>query len=245
MVVIASPLRLKLAVVTLFMSVPLVATEVIIATRSPWWNLPLRGMGYWSLAYFLLCFPIGLWILAGRRWAYSLLRVLLAVWLFASVSLAIKSRLPALGFFSLFLAMLTWLELTWLKRELGRSFLDPKIFWFQGLPRPISGLKCKIAGAESLLDLDVSRLDQDGAFVYVPYPKQKGPLPFKGLHRRKKFQLEFSYRDQKLVCAGNPVMHLNSGAGAGFQFADPGADSSKEIGSFVELLRAEGHAEWS
>ena len=214
---------------------------MILATRSPWWNLPLKGIGYWSLAYFLLCFPVGVWIISGRRWAYTLLWTLLAAWIFASVSMSFKHRLPSLGFFSIFLAMLSWLELAWLRRELGRSFFDPRMGWFQGLPKSIPGLTCILPGEAN--SAFVSRLDEDGAFVFVPYSAQTKWNPFKNLQRKKNQNLEFHFRDRKMTCLGQPIVYLNNGTAAGFQFTGLNPDLQTEIGEFVESVRSEGHAE--
>lgn len=143
--------------------------------------------------------------------------------------------------------MLSWIELTWLRRELGRSFLDPRIYWFQSLPKPIPGLKCRVGGSGDSEDLAVSRLDGDGAFVFVPYSMQRNLHPFKthlkSHQGRKKFPLEFEFRGSRLSCFGNPVIHLNRGIGAGFQFLVSSADARKEIGEFVERLRGEGHGD--
>jgi hypothetical protein len=126
---------------------------------------------------------------------------------------------------------------------MGRSFFDPQLRWYQGLPRPIPGLKCRLPGASPKSDFRVSRLDGDGAFIYV---ETEGTLKFSDLPES---EMIFSFRDRQVRCRGVPVRSLAKGAGfageagAGFQFRGMPPDSRKELGDFVEILRGEGHAQ--
>lgn len=247
MFILDPPLRLRLAAGALFFSIPLVICEVMIATRAPWWRLPYRSMAYWALAFLLITIPLAIWVMAGRRWVLPLLKVLLGTWVMVGLLLAIRMGSPSMGFFTLFLLALSVIESQWVTVEMGRSFLDPQMAWYQGLPKPIPGLKCQIqVGNTEPLQLDVSRIDQDGAFVFLPYHQNipaMMPLgsPLVPLLKKKDLEMVFQFRNRELMCKGVPISNVDKGMGAGFQFKNGSPDVRKEIGDFVEALRGEGY----
>lgn len=241
MVVISVPTRLRIATFALFLSIPVIAIEVVIATRSPWWNLPYRSIGYWCLAFALICFPISSWLMGGRKWALRLLIALLSLWVLESARMSIFFRYPALGFFTLLLGALCFLEVMWLQREMRRSFFDPQVQWYQSLPKPIPGLMCEIVSGEKSIDLRVSRIDRDGAFVFVEPVSGKVSNALASVLEKRKLELTFNFRDRRMSCQAAPTLSIAKGTGAGLRFLDVSADLGKEIGDFVEVLRGEGY----
>ncbi|MFZ9595389.1 MAG: hypothetical protein ACO3A2_04860, partial [Bdellovibrionia bacterium] len=144
MVVLQAPLRFKAAAFLLFLSVPLIALEVAISARVPWWDLPWVSLGYWAIAWTLITIPLVTWVLSAKRWAWNLCLILSVLWVLASLWTTIRLRYPPLGFFTLFLTFFLFLELIWLRAELGRSYMDPALAWYQGLPKAIQGLRAWI-----------------------------------------------------------------------------------------------------
>src|SRR5690349_3654266 len=100
--VIAVPTRLIFAVLTLFFCVPLAALEVVIATRAPYWKLPYQSMGYWGVAFLLICVPLSAWLLSAKKWALNITSILSFLWVLTTAGLAIRTRYPAMGYFTLF-----------------------------------------------------------------------------------------------------------------------------------------------
>jgi hypothetical protein len=241
MVVISVPLRLRLAALGLLFCIPLIAFEIVIANRASWWSLPYRGMGYWSLAFALICIPLSSWLMNAKRWAYPIAVVLAALWIGASAWVSIRMRYPPLGFFTLFLSAFFLIELLWLKFELDRSFFNPQLAWYQGLPKPIPGLRCQLVSGEKTLDVRVSRIDPDGAFIFSPFDLTKSPISLPSLLERKKLEMVFNFREYRFVCQGTPTLSFNRGVGAGVRFFGVSSDLRKEIGDFVEILRGEGY----
>ncbi|MGK5085955.1 hypothetical protein WDW86_00195, partial [Bdellovibrionota bacterium FG-2] len=133
-------LRTSSSLILLF--VPLAALETIIVSRSPWWNLPLHNMALWSgiVAGFLA--PMVIFILWGQRWAFRAAATFILTWIILGAWVSIRTRTPALGFFSLFMTLFSGGILLRLRQELLRSFLDPRIRWYESLPNPIPQLEC-------------------------------------------------------------------------------------------------------
>lgn len=238
---ITVPLRLKTAASTLLLCAPLVAIEVIIATRSPIWRLPYRGMGYWSLSYFLVSVLLIFGLFRAQKWAFPTTAVFFSGWLIASVWVALATHHPLLGFYSIFLLAFFTLELTWLHTELSRSFIDPELHWYQGLPKGIPGLSCSLDAGGRPLHLKVSRMDQDGVFLYATPKDQDSTLLLDILLQHKQVELTLCFEQNEVTCKGAPIVTIADGAGAGIQFLTHSADLRKNIGDFVEILRGQGY----
>ena len=233
--VFSIPVRLKCAVALLLLCVPLIALQVIVTFQSPWWNLPLHQIEYWSLAFSLICLPLCTWLLSAKKWAFLITSGLSVLWVFLSAWIALKGRNPSLGFYTVFLSLFLLGSLLWIRSELGRSFLDPQLFWYQGLPKPIPGLSCRVSVGDEMVQLRVSRFDQEGAFVF----EAKRKLEF--ISKIKALELSFQFRERKLICKGAPVVLTSTGNVLGVRFLRMSSDFKKEIGDFVEVLRGEGY----
>ena len=235
MKVISVPARFRVATGLLLLCVPLAAVETIIVSRAPWWKLPHQSIEAYSLATALLIAPLAAWMAHGKKWALNLTAVLAVFWCILSVWLSVQRRNTSLGFFTILL-MIFWSGLWfWLRHEMGRSFFDPELSWFQGLPKAIPGLECHIIKGGSNEGLRVSRLDRNGAFLFST-SNPLGPVS-----AGQKAELAFSFRDRQVRCWGLPIRVLERNMGAGFQFSGMSSDSQKELGDFVETLRGEGY----
>lgn len=234
MKVISVPSRLRFATAAVLLSVPLVALETIIATRSPWWRLPYPAIRLWGLVAILFFVPFGFWMSQGKRWAFRLTVGMGALWCGLTAWLSLRSRNPSLAFFGVLLGAYWTLMYAWLRHEMQRSFFDPGLRWFQGLPRPIPSLECEIQG-EAGGKVRVSRIDQDGAFLFANAPL--AAFSAEGGER----DLIFQFREARVSCRGVPVRTLDDRLGAGFQFLGMSPDARKDLSDFVENLRGEGH----
>jgi hypothetical protein len=198
-------------------------------------------MGYWSLAFALICIPLSAWIMNAKRWAIPIASGLAGAWIFASIWVAIRMRYPALGFYSIFLLLFFSIILPWLNHEMKRSFFDPQLTWYQGCPKPIPGLKCQLSSGERSVDLRVSRIDKDGVFLFSAMDGGRSPMVFGTLLERRKLEMVFTFKNHNIKCDGTPILTLGKGVGAGVQFVGISADQRKEIGDFVEVLVGEGY----
>ena len=238
---ISVPLRLRVAIGLIFLSVPWVLIEIALVTSAPWWKLPIRSMTYWGVIFTLICIPVSVWMAAGRKWAYSITVLLSGTWLLASIWLVIVMRLPSLAFFTFCLLIFQLCVLLWLKLELERSFMDPQMKWYQGAPKRVPGLECQVSLGDSKLDFRVSRMDRDGAFVVVHSQERASLELLPSFLSSKDIQLVFCFRQFKISCHGIPTLSMNEGLGIGIRFHGLSHDSKKELGDFVEVLRGEGY----
>jgi hypothetical protein len=241
MTVISVPLRLRILASTFFLSIPLIAIEVLIVSRAPVWNLPYRRALYWAMSYGLITFPLVSWILAGKRLAYLISVLLASFWVLTSASVALRMNYPVLGFFTVGLFGLLCFQFYWLSIELGRSFFDPELNWYQGLPSMIPGLVCHLGNGDRQVELKVSRMDRDGAFVFCKSTEVEKVQIVLGLIQHSRLSASFGFRSRIIQCFSRPILMADRGMGIGIQFVQMSADSRKEVGDFVEALRGEGY----
>jgi hypothetical protein len=180
-------------------------------------------------------------MMGAKKWAYFITAGLAALWFISSAWVSIRMRYPTLGFYTLILLAFFLLELLWLKIELQRSFFDPQLTWYQGLPKPIPGLKCELLLGEKPIDMRVSRIDTEGAFIFSLGRVTEIPGVLSVLVDRKKLEMSFVFRDRKITCQGSPTLALDRGVGGGIQFFGVSSDLKKEIGDFIEVLQGEGY----
>ena len=233
------PPRLRVSTALICFCVPLAALEVVISSRVPWWRLPYKVIGFWSLTAFLLSCPLCFWLLQGKKWAFQFFAAFGLTWVVASASMAMRFKHPPLGFFAIFLACYFGTLLYWLMNELKQTYFDPQLKWYQGLPKPIPGLRCRItlAGTKTREDFRVSRIDQQGVFVFSDRSVQEG------FESPGSARLELSFRDREVICEGLPMVALTRGRAVGFRFQAMTPDLNKKLGDFVENLRGEGYVE--
>lgn len=244
--VIRVPRALRAVSALILLSVPLVAAETILVLNAPWWRLPYTTIVYWAVTFSLLFLPVIYWITRGRQWALPLVGTLGVAWCLASASIAIATRNTSLGFFTIFL-MAYWVGLlAWLRLEMRRSFFDSGVAWYQSVPKAIPGLRCQVkfgpsAASESppstpsFTDVRVSRMDEDGTFVFSDTALGLNTVPI------GEADLVFRYRGREVSCHATAISLLPDRRGVGFQFSRMSPDSRKELGDFVWALRGEGY----
>lgn len=238
----ALPAGLRSATRLLLLAIPIAALETALAARAPWWRLPWSNVGLWAGACALMIIPMIHWLRSGQPWAWGLLLTFGAVWTVLTAWVAFRMRNPGLAYFGIALGGYFYLALNWLARELSRSYFDPRLRWYQGLPEPLPGVTCWIRNAESdapgPVSFQVSRLDRDGAFVFF---RRSDADANKAIATHSP-ELVFKFRDHEVSCPASPRRVLIRGTGAGFQFRTMSADRRKALGDFVEQLKGEGYA---
>lgn len=247
MKVIVVPKRLKWAIALLSISIPLVAVHTALVAQAPWWNLPTQSIQIWTSVVALFAFPFAAWIASGRRWAVSGLAAFAVVWCAFSAFLALRAHSFWQGLFTLGLVFY-WIGLiAWIRHELGRSYMDPRMRWFQGLPRPIQGVTCVLSTEATgqnvtAKNFRVSRVDRDGVFVFLPRQASQAGNELGRIRTRAKDRIRVSlfFKNKEFTSQAAPVVVLESGAGIGMRFVGLGPDHGKRLGDFVESLEAEG-----
>jgi hypothetical protein len=237
------PQGLKRAVQALALCVPLAALEVIIVKRAPWWRLPYQQIGIVCAPALVLCVILSVLLLRGRKTALYVTAFLGAAWFVSNGWMALRLHYPSLGIFALILGGLTLAHLAWLQLELGRSYIDPQMHWYEGLPQPVPGLACEIRQDSQKLEYRVSRLDREGVFVFRDNLRTRSAQTAR-FSKPENIELLLSFRDRQVQCTGVPVRVLDRmGAESviGFKFRDMSADSRKVLGDFVEALKGEGY----
>lgn len=241
MIVTSVPWRLRFAVGSLFLSVPWIALEVVIINRSGWWNLPWLAIGYWAFSFLLICIPLATWLLGANRWAYFLTLALSLIWISGTGLAAYRMSSTALGFFTVSLTAYLVGVLSWLKYELSRSFFNPQLRWYQGLPKAIPGLRCKLVAGELSTEVRVSHMDREGVFIFSSDFKKSFRASLNQFLTNQSLGLVFQYRESSMTCEGTPTLLMERGSGAGIRFQNLSPDLQKEIGDFIEQLRGEGY----
>jgi hypothetical protein len=240
MKVLSASRGLKFAALAVFLSVIFAVIESIVLARAPWWALPIRAMEKAAVITLAAAFVGSLLLVNGvkvTRWIFLGVGIL---WVGLSTFSAIRSRNPGLGFFSIFLSVYVGLMLYWIKYEMGRSFLDPNMRWYEGLPKNIPALSCEIVAGETKTPMKVSRLDEEGAFIFSDsaiFLAERFPMS-----PDRKSELVFRFRDRQVNCHGVPMSFFRRGSeGVGFRFFENSMDQRKDLGDFIEALRGEGY----
>jgi hypothetical protein len=250
MVVLSVPTRLRIATLAILLSIPLISLEVIIVAQAPFWKLPYKNIGYWATTFLLISVPLIVWMNSGKRWALKLCAIFGLLWIIASFWMTFHSGYPQLGFLTFLLCLYFAALLLALQYEMDRSFFNPELPWYQGLPKPIPGLKCQLfdlrknkEGLSSSIsvELAVCRLDQNGTYLFCQKLDSQGVSFLSSLLNKRKLGMAFNFRGRKVEIQGTPITRLAQGSGCGIQFIETTDDLSKDIGDFVELLKGEGY----
>jgi len=236
------PRSLKAAIAFLWVVVPLAVIEAALISQEPWWKLPLRSLVTAGIIAAAGALVFSILFAKAKQWALSLFAVAGGIWGLLSAWVAIRVRYPALGFATASILLTVTVAFFWLRRELRRSCLDPRIHWYQSLPKPIPFVRCQLHDAATKGVYHVARLDRGGVFLFRdPLNKQEQTLP--ELKSGEEQNIRLIFRDQNIVCTGVPVSLLNNRAGAGFKFTAGDPDRRKELGDFIEVLKGEGYVQ--
>lgn len=231
------PLRHWLISLLALLNIPVVGYQVLLVTQAPWWDLPLQSLAIWMGAFAFLTFAIIYWLLQAMPWAWVAIRTFYILWSLVSVLFAFQSRATSLAFFSLALSVVSWLYLSVIKREFGRSYLNPKCFWYQGAPEFIPSLKIKIGhshGGE--FEGSVSHIDREGAYAFFP-ATDKSVIQVK--------QIKITRLGREIVLPVQVISLLARAHGVGLRFSvnQMNADTKKHLFDFIYSLEGEGFCE--
>ena len=243
MQVLRIPKRLWFGTLLLYISVPLSALEVILLTHAPWWRLPYRPIAIAASGAFVISSILSIGVLYRRIWTIPILWVLTAVWSLTTCWLAVFGRDPGLAFFSVFLIAYWVASGLWIRFQMSRSYLSSGLKWYQGAPRSIPGLKCKAELSGCAIELNVSRFDEKGAFLFADrkltaefvsrFPSAKV--------RKSTIDLAFTFRGHQVVTGSYWINVLERFPAVGVQFQYASMVQQKELGDFIELLKGEGY----
>ncbi len=235
MKILRVPLKLRLTTLMLMLAIPFVALQTIIAARAPWWDLPIKSIQIWAAAVGMISFPLAIWIAHGKKWAFRVTYVFATIWCLLSVMLAIHLGHFWLNVFVLFLILFWIIVLSKLKIEMERSYLDPNMAWYQGLPETIPGIVCEFKTPNKIYSARVSRFDEDGTFVVFSETVELSP------RHKNQYELSFFSDEKKVQCQGKLIRALDQFKGLGIQFVNLTPDQKKQAGDFVEWLRGKGY----
>ncbi|MCM2277601.1 MAG: hypothetical protein NDJ89_05950 [Oligoflexia bacterium] len=237
MQVLSAPFTLRAARVAFWASALLAAAETLVVSRAPWWRMPYRDMLVSAAAAIAVTGPLGWWMSRGRNWAWSASAVISALWLLLTLGMSLRMRSPSLGYFTIFLGVYLTAVLAWLRAEMGRSYLDPELRWFQGLPKAIPEVSCELGSTA----FRVCRLDREGTLIFASDGKTSERQALDAAVASGNTELVFRFRARVLRCAARPMSRLDRAVGAGFRFGKLVPDTRKELGDFIEMLEGEGY----
>lgn len=246
MKVIYAPVGLRLTTLGLSLSAPLAAAHYALAARVPWWRLPQREMLLLALLVLAASLFLRFWLVRGHRWTFYVTVFFAVLWSISAATLALHLKLPSIGFFTVFLLLYFTINLGAIWREIRRSYFDPEMSWYQGLPRPIPELLCELRQGAKTISCRVGRVDREGVILYAA-EAGTAVIPEEMLKAGKISDLLFYFKSRhagkKILCQARPIRELWTKVGAGFQFRGLTPDTQKELGQFIEGLRGEGYVE--
>lgn len=217
--------------------VPLGVAQTILADPMPWWMISVHKVlvtaGIYTVIYLFLVltlirfqfFAKGIFLTWGAGWV---------TWIYF---LASQNRGVGLGFLGFAIGIYWILICLTLFKELARSYWNPKLRWYEGVPAAVPQLICRI---EEETEVRLSRADQDGLFVFLKNPPTKLSEFF---GRKKKMEVSFSFQGTFVRCFCRPTVEVtrSPAKGYGLRFDGNSPDIRKEIGDLLERLRVEGY----
>lgn len=238
--ILSTPRRMRNTLSALLLSVPIAAFEVVISHRAPWWKLPYLPMAIWSTVMLAINLILVGLVSRASRWALPAVGSTGILWTLVSAWFAIRFHHYGVAFYTLFLALFWLLTYGAIARELSRAYINPRMRWYHGLPKPVPSLICTIKDGSFAAPLRVSRLNEDGVFLFGDY-RQATAFGSWITARKDNVEFELHFRDRKVACRGRMISELDNRLGAGIQFIGMKPDDEKDLGDFVEILRGEGY----
>jgi hypothetical protein len=229
------PRGLRWAAFFLLLTIPLSAVQALLVSGAPWWDLPLHRMGASAITAAILYVPLAVSLWRGKQWAYWLMCMSASIWILLSLVNLVFTKSFWLAIDSSVLVLYwlgTWL---WIRTELKRSYFDPKVSWYEGLPEAIPGIECELGPEENGSALRVCRLDRQGVFAFGNVPLAANWV------RSARIPVRLQFRNAQLSVEAEPIRIFGKNQGFGLRFRNLDADSKKLLGDFVERLRGEGY----
>jgi hypothetical protein len=245
MKVIRAPRTLLASSAALFLLVPVAVITAGVFSSHVWWDLP-RGdillAGWLALA---IIAPISWRLIVGRRGAWQVLAAVCTLICLALLLNAAWMRGTVQGLWAVAVCAICTALLAWTRHEQQKSYFDPGMPWFQGLPVAIPRLTAAvISGSVSTSDeLQVCRLDACGVFVFsrsgtiVPRTEVEIELRHGEPHSERKTRITGTVVRQ---FEGRSSKRESGDWGVGIQFHPLEPDAEKDFRDFLEVLRGEG-----
>jgi hypothetical protein len=165
-----------------------------------------------------------------------------------AIWVALRELSTSLGVFAVLLIGFSLAMIAMVDHERARSYLDPRMQWFEGRPRFIPGMRAAITptAAEPAAFSDsapwrVARLDREGVFLFECSSPVREIPPFILSDARVKLMLEF--HGTRVSVEGEPVTVLTSRRGVGLKLRPGTLDESTGLGLLVEAVRGVGYGE--
>lgn len=235
--VVSVPIGLRAAAAVLFSFIPLAILEAHFLRTWPIQNVAVVAVLSVALLSLLL--------LNGKKGALPLIFTLFTGWTLGGGWLAVRNRDAGLGYLILLQSAFFFLFLMWIRWEFQRSFIDPQLRWFQGMPRPLPWMRCQIEIPGASTELRVGRLDREGVFLFCGGASQeKARALWAAAGKTGLIDVVLRLRDRELGARGVIRGVLDRGIdgfGIGLQFSGMTPDARKALGDFIEYLRGEGY----
>ena len=241
MVLVRIPLRYRLLVYSLLVSVPVIAWEIALVSRAPIWDLPWRRMAYGSLAFSLVTIPLVVWLLALRRWAWYLTCALSTLWAVLSILLSLRMNYPNLTLFSVCVSLVLFCQLLFIFREMNQSFLNPQVRWYQGAPEYLPGLEARIQVQNQEFWMRVSRFDLKGVFLFPSSVNPEIKIESSSPGRVNSYGVELRFRETRIQSHARLVSFMPRAYGMGLEWVELQSDLIKDLGDLQERMRGEGY----
>lgn len=236
---ISIPPGLRRLTLALWLCVPVAILETLLVSRASVTGIAREKIIASGIPTAMACALLGFPVLFAWRPVWGALGCVFGAWLGSAAWMAFRDHNFGLALFAVLLAVFQSLYLVWLRIELGRSFCDPRVRWYHGLPTPIPGLVCDLGTSDRFR---VSALDRKGIFLY----RETGGATPDWVVGRQARELALCFRDRRVRCRGIPVRALRRAGefrGVGLRFAGMSPDMLKQLGDFVEVLKGEGYVQ--
>ena len=241
-----APRTLQAAAAALFVLVPVAVVTARVFSMRPWWDPSFSRATIVGAVTLAIVAPISWRLVLGRRGAWELLAAGCGLACAAMLVRAAAMRGTAQAIWAVLVSALCAALVSWARREQKKSYFDPEIPWFQGLPAAIPQLTAVVLSGDGgpATELQVCRLDSEGLFAF----SRGGPM-VAGSQLELELRLGDPYEERRARISGFVVRHFEGRSsqrksgdwGVGVAFARPGPDAAKDFGDFLEVLRAEGH----
>jgi len=246
MKVIRAPRALLASSAAVYLLVPVAVFTAGIFSSHVWWDLPiaeLHAAGWIALAFVA---PISWRLVMGRRGAWHALAtgcILLCVGLLLRAAW-IRGTLQ--GLWAVGVSAFCTALLAWIRQEQCRSYFDPQMPWYQGLPIAIPRLTAVVTSGvvPDGRELQVCRLNSEGLFAFsrfgaiVPETQVELELRHGDPHEERKTRIKGIVVRQ---FEGRSSKRESGDWGLGIRFHPQEPDAKKELLDFLEVLRGEGY----